>query len=80
MRNYDDICQFGEYLNEYIKQNPEDDCIDLIQEECKKHGWLYTDNSEGYYDTDYASDGQYILYSGEDNRFRTRLEESFSWT
>lgn len=50
-----------DYLTEYCAQNPEDDCIDLIQEICEANGWKWCDDLEGYDDMDYATDGDKLL-------------------
>lgn len=63
-----------DYLTEYCAQNPEEDCIDLIQEICEVNGWTYTDDVDGYYDTDFVTDGIGILYLDGDG-YRTRPEE-----
>lgn len=51
------------FLTDYQKENPEDDCCELIREICKKNGWVYTADSNGisYYDEDFATDGEHIL-------------------
>ena len=69
------IGDFANYLNEYEELNPEDDCIDIIQDACKEYGWTYTDDVEGYYTDDYATDGQHVLYLREDGKFDTRLDD-----
>lgn len=51
------------YLTEYIANNPEDDCCELVRDICEKNGWIYTSDSEGidYDDEDFATDGKHIL-------------------
>lgn len=50
------------FLEEYQAQNPEDDCLDIICNICKKNGWVYTDDSEiNYDDTDFCTDGELLL-------------------
>lgn len=51
------------FLTDYQKENPEDDCCELIREICKKNGWVYTADSNGisYDDEDFATDGEHIL-------------------
>lgn len=61
----EDICtleDLKEYLTEYCKENPEDDCCELVCNICEEHGWIYTDDSDLEYDyTDYANDGENLL-------------------
>lgn len=58
-----------EFLTEYSKEKPEDDCGDLVCSICEEHGWIYTDNSDLEYDgDDYACDGKNLLacYGGKE--------------
>ena len=50
------------FLIAYQKENPEDDCCELIRSICKENGWIYTDESPISYDEeDFATDGALIL-------------------
>ena len=49
-------------MSEFCAKNPEDDCIDLLHEICKKNQWIYTADSALYYDDeDFVTDGKKIL-------------------
>lgn len=74
MKHYE-IDEFAKYLNEYKSQHPEDDCLDVIQSACEVNGWTYIEDEEGYYEDDFASDGQYILCADEYGNFTFRYEE-----
>ena len=51
-----------EFLIEYCKVNPEDDCGGLVCDICEEKGWVYTDYSDLEYAwEDYAYDGKNIL-------------------
>lgn len=51
-----------EFLTEYCKENPEDDCCELVRGICEENGWIYTDDSDLEYDwDDYAYDGKNLL-------------------
>lgn len=50
------------FLAAYQKENPEDDCCELVRKICKENGWIYTDDSPISYDEeDFATDGALIL-------------------
>lgn len=51
------------FLEDWYKENTEDDCCELIRIICKKNGWVYTMDSDISYDDalDWATDGDYIL-------------------
>ena len=51
------------FLEDWCKENPEDDCCELIRSICEKNGWVYTMDSDISYDDDldWATDGDYIL-------------------
>lgn len=58
-----------EYLTEYCKENPEDDCCELVRGICEANDWIYTDDSDLEYDCDdYAYDGKNLLscYGGRE--------------
>ena len=58
-----------EFLIEYCKENPEDDCCELVRGICEANDWIYTDDSDLEYDSDdYACDGKNLLsrYGGKD--------------
>lgn len=51
-----------EYLTEYCKENPEDDCCELVRGICEVNGWIYTGDSVlNYEDEDFATDGEDLL-------------------
>lgn len=79
-REYRDLEEFAQDLNESRKNNPEDDCLDIIQTACQEYdAWTYTDDcdGDGYYEDDYVTDGLYILYLADDGQFKTRTDERF---
>lgn len=51
-----------EFLTEYCKENPEDDCCELVRGICEANGWIYTaDSVLNYEDEDFATDGENLL-------------------
>lgn len=51
-----------DFMSEFCVKNPEDDCIDLLHEICKKNNWIYTsDSTLNYDDEDFVTDGDKIL-------------------
>lgn len=60
IKSLDDLKVF---LTSYEKENPEDDCCELIREICKDKGWIYTADSDviDYDDEDFVTDGEKIL-------------------
>ncbi len=51
-----------EFLTEYSKENPEDDCCELVRSICEEHDWICTDDSDiEYHDGEYAIDGSTML-------------------
>lgn len=60
IKSLDDLKVF---LTAYQKENPEDDCCELIRTICKENGWIYTADSDVivYDDEDFATDGKNIL-------------------
>lgn len=51
-----------EYLTEYCKENPEDDCCELVRGICEENGWIYTGDSVlNYEDEDFSTDGEDLL-------------------
>lgn len=51
------------FLTAYEKENPEDDCCEVIRGICKNNGWIYTADSDviDYDDEDFVTDGEKIL-------------------
>ena len=51
------------FLTAYEKENPEDDCRELMRGICKENGWIYTADSDviAYDDEDFVTDGKHIL-------------------
>ena len=60
IKSLDDLKVF---LTSYEKENPEDDCCELIRGICKDKGWIYTADSDviDYDDEDFVTDGEKIL-------------------
>lgn len=60
IKSLDDLKVF---LTAYEKENPEDDCCELLRKICKDKGWIYTADSNviDYDDEDFVTDGKKIL-------------------